>query len=268
MQKRLLPMLLVLCAVLLGGCTRERMIRWLTTDEERAQTIRFVEAIRTGDRAFLESRLEAEAWRHTEPVLPQARAVFPPGQVRWRVTGVNMHTIYAGPVTTVLKRIVIEGFGGGRWYLAAVETRQVEGPARVVAWNVTPFASRPGAEHAFTLSGKSPLHWLWLLVCIAMPLVCVAAIVSIWRGPRIRRRPLWTLGCLVGFVGFTMNWTTGQTGVFPISFHVLSAGAVQPNLYGPWFLTFAIPAFALLYFALRKRLRAAAEAKAQPANPA
>jgi len=242
------------------------MIRWLTTDAERAQAIRFVEAIRTGDRAFLQSRLEAEAWRQTEPVLGQARTIFVPGRIRWRATGVNMHTIYAGS-TTVMKRIVLEGSGGGRWYLAAVVTRQIGGPARVVAWNVAPFASRPGAEHAFTLSGKSPLQWLWLLVCIAMPLVCVAAIVSIWRGPRIRRRALWTLGCLVGFVGFTMNWTTGQTGVFPISFHVLSAGAVQPNLYGPWFLTFAIPVFALLYFALRKRLRASAEAKVLPANP-
>jgi hypothetical protein len=261
MQKRLLPMLLALfCAAWPGGCTQERITRWATTDRERAEAVRFAEALRTGDRSFLESRMEAEAWRQSESLLGQARAAFAPGPVRWRVTAAGMHTIHEGPVTTVTKVVLVEGRGRGRWYLAEVVTSTFGGPARVVAWSVTPFASRPGAEHAFTLWDKPPLQWLWLLLCLAMPLVSLAAIVSIWRGPRIRRRPLWTVGCLLGFVRFTMNWTTGQTMVVPISLHVLSAAVGQPSPYAPWFLTFAIPIFAMLYFALRKRLRAGAAA--------
>ena len=265
MQKRLLPVLLALfCSAWLGGCSQERITRWATTDQERAEAVRFAEALRTGDRNFLESRMEAEAWRQSESLLGQARAVFVPGPVQWRVTAAGMHTIYGGSVTTVTKNIIVEGRGGGRWYLAVVVTRTFGGPARVAAWSVTPFASRPGAEHDFTLWDKSPLHWLWLLLCLAMPLVSLAAVVSIWRGPRIRLRPLWTVGCLLGFVSFTMNWTTGQTMVAPISFQVLSAAVGGPGPYAPWFLTFSIPIFAMLYFALRKRLRAGVAAQEPP----
>lgn len=264
MQRRLLLAILVMFGVLLGsGCSQEAMLNRLTTAEERSAAIRFVEAVRRNDRRYLMSVMEPEVWRGSQAQLDPARSMFPAGDLRWMATGAATHTIDTGSNTMAIKEIVLEGSSGGRWIVAAVVTRYRDGAAEVVSWSVTPFSAPPGEPNAFTLSGKSVLHWLWLALCIGVPLLSIAAIVSIWRGPRIRWRVLWTLGCLIGLAGLTMNWTTGAIFFQLIRVQLLGAGLVKPGPYAPWFLTVSVPVVVLFYFGLRKRLRAGAGVQAE-----
>jgi hypothetical protein len=71
---------------------------------------------------------------------------------------------------------------------------------------------------------------------------------------RIRRKWLWIIFILLGFVQFRFDWSTGHFDVQPISFALFGAGAFRPSAYAPWVLNFAIPVGAIIFFATRRRL--------------
>ncbi|WP_250623883.1 hypothetical protein [Pinirhizobacter soli] len=107
--------------------------------------------------------------------------------------------------------------------------------------------------NAFSLAGKGPLQWLFLLGVIAMPLFCLFALVTCVRTPMRRRKVWWALFTLVGVVTVTMNWTTGDVSVRLIWFQLFSAsGTAQP--YGPWQLALSFPLGAVWFLVRRRNL--------------
>lgn len=105
--------------------------------------------------------------------------------------------------------------------------------------------------NAFTLRGKSPLHYVFLgLVCV-IPLLCLYALVMCLRTPMRGRKWPWVLFILFGFMTVGFNWTTGAFSVQPISFLLFGASCFAPP-YGPWTLSVAFPLGAV-WFLLRRR---------------
>lgn len=77
-------------------------------------------------------------------------------------------------------------------------------------------------------------------------LVSAWAIWSIVKSPALKKKPLWIIGSLVGFIGFSINWTTpeklyGFVGVQLPLFRIFSVVGS-----GEWAVNFGFPIIAVI----------------------
>lgn len=56
--------------------------------------------------------------------------------------------------------------------------------------------------------------------------VCGMAVVAVWKAKNLTRKPLWILGCLLGFVGFAVDPSDGDL--------LLLLGVQIPVVSGIW----------------------------------
>ena len=108
--------------------------------------------------------------------------------------------------------------------------------------------------HAFTFKGKSMLHYIVLFLSVAVPLFIAFALIRCIYTPNVKIKWAWILFILIGFIGFSFNWTTGEITTQFIGLHLLGATVFTASPYSPWILTPSIPVGAILFLILRKRL--------------
>ena len=104
-----------------------------------------------------------------------------------------------------------------------------------------------------SLGFSASRHYLVFAACIAVPAFILVALVVCIRS-RIRRKWLWIIFILLGFVQFRFDWATGHFEIQPISFALFGASAFRPSPYAPWILGFAIPVGAIIFLVSRRRL--------------
>jgi hypothetical protein len=140
----------------------------------------------------------------------------------------------------------------GRWLSTNVATRSFRGDTSVIGFSAHILPGRLEEVHAFTLAGKSFVHYVWLVLAVLMPLVTIATAIRVIRAKGMPRRWLWALAALIASPAFTLNWTTGR-GVMANNLFILFGGAfMRPGPAAPWLLTFAVPMGAFVaYLRLR-----------------
>jgi hypothetical protein len=94
---------------------------------------------------------------------------------------------------------------------------------------------------------------LFLLLTIVVPLFCIVSATVCLRS-KVRRKWLWIMFILFGFVSFQLNWTTGQIVLEPLSLQFLGSSIVRAGVYGPWMISFSLPLGGFLVLLLRKKL--------------
>ena len=151
------------------------------------------------------------------------------------------------------------------WRLASLVIDTAGAQKRVVGVNVTPIARSLKEINSFTLSGKSPGHYVVLAMALAVPAFIVWTIVLCIR-TRMGRKWLWIVFILIGATSLSLNWTTGQTGFQLISFHIPGAGISKLGLYAPWVVKVSFPLGAVIFLVRRKRIQAAAVAPSPTAR--
>ena len=118
------------------------------------------------------------------------------------------------------------------------------------------FNSIPGSLeklNALTFTGKSAVHFLMFALLVSIPIFCITVVVVCARSP-IRRKWLWIIFILLGFVSFEFNWTSGEIGWQLINFRLLGASAFKAGPYAPWMIGIAIPVGAIVFLLKRKKL--------------
>lgn len=81
----------------------------------------------------------------------------------------------------------------------------------------------------FTLSKKSVVHYLFLSVCILIPLFIITTIVLCVRS-RVRRRWLWIVFILIGFVQFRFELDHWRVGCCAAFFQFTRCGQLSSEL--------------------------------------
>src|SRR5690554_3004101 len=108
----------------------------------------------------------------------------------------------------------------------------------------------------FTLIGKSILHYIFLVLCVLVPLfILTTLIVMLFSKMTIKKKIIWTLIILlVSLPRFLINWGNGQLDFSLLNISLLGSGFSKPTLYSAWLLSFHIPIGAIVYWFKRNSL--------------
>nr|MDP9126725.1 hypothetical protein [Pseudomonadota bacterium] len=108
----------------------------------------------------------------------------------------------------------------------------------------------------FRLSGKPMTSYVMLALTCIVPVFVLYVLVLCAKTPIPKRKWLWVLFVLLGFVTFQLNWTDGSLRVVPLSFQLFAAGVSSPGPYSPTILSLSIPLGAIVFLLRRKKLTA------------
>jgi len=144
-----------------------------------------------------------------------------------------------------------------RWIIVNVAFRTLaNGKDEILGLNVYKPMDRPLQEvHRFTMEGKGIIQYLFLTICILVPLFIIITLVAAIRTKFKKRKWLWIIFISIGIVKFSLNWTTGQTGLSLLHFQLFGAGMVTSSVYAPLIMSFSLPIGALLFWLKRDKLK-------------
>ena len=121
-------------------------------------------------------------------------------------------------------------------------------------WEPAPLDLRDRSP--FTLSGKSWLHYAFLLMVVAVPIFIVCTVVACLRS-KIRWKWLWVPFIIVGIGQVGVVWLDGPAGsarfVFRLSSLLLGVSVIKSPLYDPWVISVSLPLGAILFYWARGR---------------
>jgi len=246
--------LALVCFLMLTGCgiplTREAF-----NASAEAQALRsIVDRMTSHDFASIRAQLDPQL---VEPDIPAALERTANAIPIGPITSVNAvaWNVFVGTNSPRTAFVAAEyAFGGNQWIVASARLTGEPTALRILQFNVEPLPAPMAQIHAFTLVGKGIAHFVFLAATIAAALVSLWALVRCVRTKALRRKWLWVMFVAIGFVSFTINWTTGAVQVNPLTVNLLSAGVLRQGWVGPWTLTFCIPIGALV-FLWRQRSR-------------
>jgi len=147
-----------------------------------------------------------------------------------------------------------------QWVAASVATNYRGDTANVVGFSAYPVAEQLETTNAFTLTHRSPIHFIWLALALLMPICTIGCAVWIVRS-RMPRRWLWAVVALITSPAMALNWTTGQlTGQLNL-FLLFGGSGIRGVPAAPWIISFGVPLGAIVsYFRLRAWRQAASDA--------
>ncbi|MBV8813577.1 MAG: hypothetical protein JO271_03725 [Verrucomicrobia bacterium] len=148
------------------------------------------------------------------------------------------------------------------WSIITITVLQKNGQEGVSSIDAKANPTSLADLNRFSFSGRTGVHYLYLLLAVAVPVFCVFSI-AICARSKVRKKWFWLFFMLFGFCSFKLNWTTGHTSVEPISIELLGASILRSGLYGPWVISWSLPIGAALFLLMRKKLL-----RGEPSEPA
>ena len=133
--------LLLACLLAVGACSMQSTIDGMSAPEDRAYALRFVDSLRSGKGDGLKNEFDPRIWEKSRARFAVAQAAFPKGKVETRLIGYRVESNFTAGTTE--KEFVLSTTDGQRWTRTTVGTFAQGGPAKIVAWNVEPFAEPP-----------------------------------------------------------------------------------------------------------------------------
>lgn len=254
-RQRLLIIVAILCSVgTLAGCDQQAQFEKLIPKQEAAVGQRLLSDVIGRRFADTESVLDPTIQStSTQRSLEQLATLFPDDPPK-NVHVVGAYTNTLNSVTTY--NLTYEYEYPNAWVLANVVLRRQDGQLRAIGIHAQPEKQSLREANRFTFAGKSPLHYVVLMLTASILLLIVYALVLCLRTPITKRKWLWALFVTLGFVQFFFNWTDGSYQLQPISVALLGVGFIQAGPYAPIVLKFSIPVGAIVFLWRRKSLAA------------
>jgi hypothetical protein len=129
--------------MLVAACSMEAAIEKLSSPEDRAFAMRFVDQVRSADEEALKPQFDAELWAKSREQLALARPLFPPGKGSTRLIGYHIATNVTNGASVTTKEYILVTTDGTHWTRTRIVTLAQGGPAKVVEWAVNGFNEPP-----------------------------------------------------------------------------------------------------------------------------
>jgi len=245
--------LVLLTLSVASGCEGQETLQKLASAEEQALAQQYVEYLRKRDVDEIvkvaDPSIQSATLRNT--LLTMADLMPAEPALSTKLVGVQRQAFVNQDQTTL--NLTFEYEYANKWILANIATKKTSTSCTIVGMHVTPQANSLESLNAFRLSGKTPVHYITLLLACAFTLLTLYALVVCTRTKMLRCKWLWIPFILFGIGRFAINWTTGEWYVIPFAVQLLSAMATAP-LNGPWMIAVSFPLGPIVFLALRKRL--------------
>ena len=232
-----------LLLILLAACSQEAWIDRLASAEEQGMAVQVAQEVRDGSVDGLARKSEAELTKDIQQGVVKVRPILAQAPGPFTIKTVNVSQVNDGPV---VKTFVLQAGSGSNWAIVDVVLRGPPGSLKLAGFHAARVGSDPSKINDFKIGQNGLAGYVWLVLMGTCVLSCLLAIVLIWRRPWLQRRWAWTLGCLLGFVGFSLNWSNGAWAVQPVRVSLLGAGAMKAGPFAPWILTFGVPLVAII----------------------
>jgi len=230
-------------------------LSWFAPKDEAALGQNYLDDIRADKLLPVLKALESTL--HTQGIgvqLAKMSKIFPDEKPR-SVTLVGSQTMKSGGVTRYY--FSYEYAFAKSWVLASITLERSGDQLRIAAANVQPMATSLSQRNALTLVGKSQTQYVFAAAAAALFLFWVVSVFACLFTPMERRKWLWVLFVMVGFMGLNMNWTTGAVSFVAINIGVPTVRAWS-NTYSPWIIQITLPLGAIVFWLRRRDLMAVA----------
>jgi hypothetical protein len=241
---------ILLCLLTLTGCDQQAALESFVPQAESVQAKRFLAQLAARDFDAVEAQLDSSLRSpDVSAQLKEVAAQIPRGEPK-SITTIGAHTHKVNQNTTY--SLTYDYEYAESWLVANVVLEKVGETVRVSGVHTTPTRQSQKSLNEFRFTNKGVLHYVFLTLAVLIPVFCVATIVACQRTKIHKRKWLWYIFIALGFVQISLNWTTGQTNVLPLSFLLLGAGFNQAGPHAPLILTFAVPVGAIVFWLRRK----------------
>lgn len=234
---------LAIALLCLTGCSQQSWWDRLASRQEQLLVIDIAEQLRAGNVDKLAQVSEPELKQQLPAYVTQVSPMLFKVNGKFSLQTVNVFELHGGPTT---KTFVVQGGSEGHWAIVRIVLQGYENPLPLAGLNVLPFTSDPSTLNDFEIGNRGALGYLWIATMVTCACICIWATFLIWRTRWLKRRWLWTIGSLVGFFGFGLNWSTGAWAILFVNVSILGAQATKSGPYSPWLLSFGVPLIALL----------------------
>lgn len=257
-------LIVLLLTLGLAGCSPHAAWESLVPEDDVAFAQAFLSDLQAG--GFATTREQWEPSLRADPHLPdglaQIAALFPAEMPR-EVRTVGFHVAHWSDVTAV--RLSLEYEYSDRWLLAAMSLeRGTDTPPLVHGLHVELRPESLAQTNRFDLAEGTLTHYLLLGLATAIALFTLVTLVVALKTPMKRRKWLWVAFILIGFVNVSLNWTTGEIGIEPVSVRIPVSGFERAGPYAPVVILTSVPLGALIFLLRRNKLMAPAEEVVEP----
>jgi hypothetical protein len=247
----------LLLAAFIAGCSQQDLLSMIASTDDQAMARKYIDLLRDGRFDEIEQATDPSIRSQLHDALGQMADMLPEGDPT-SITLVGAHKATNNGSRTT--NLTFEYGFGEEWFIINVAWLSNNDAFAIIGFNVY---DTPGALEELNkleLAGKSPTHYLFLALVVALPIFSIYALIVCARTRMSRRKWPWIIFILFGVGNFALNWTTGEVQFAPLQIQLLSASAAA-DLYGPWVLSVSLPLGALL-FLLRRRSLSAPEPQA------
>lgn len=136
-------LVLLLLLILAAACSMQAAIEKLSSPEDRAFAMRFVDNVRSDNEEALKPQFDPELWAKSREQLPLARPLFPPGRGSTKLIGYHIAAKFMNGTSSTTKEYILVTTDQTHWTRTRIVTLAEGGPARVVEWNVNGFKEPP-----------------------------------------------------------------------------------------------------------------------------
>ncbi len=135
------------------------------------------------------------------------------------------------------------------WIIVNIRIDIIKDKKYIYAFNANYLPASLKTINAFTLSGKSFIHYLFILVALSIIALDIYALILIFK-LKMKKKWLWIIFIFIGICAFKINWSTGEFSfqLFSISIYIFNFQMLRYGLYAPWILTLSMPIGALAIF--------------------
>jgi len=239
-----------IAAVLLTACDQEAMLERFTPKEETEFAKRYLALFQAQDFEAIEKEIDPSLKDSQLRQKLERMAGFFPKEAPKVVRVVGSYTNTTGDTKTA--NLSFEYEYPRAWVLANVVVQRKGDALLVKGVHVQPATASLATVNQFTFDGKEPKHFALLAGAALVPVFIVFALVAAVRTPIPKRKWLWIIFILLGFVQISLNWTTGDFGVVPLGFQLLGSGFTKMGPYAPVIITTSLPIGAIIFLLRRK----------------
>lgn len=246
--------LILILHLFLSSCNYDNMMEKFVPNEESEFAKEYITKLRQKDFEYVKSFMNKDLLSE----LPDEKLLlmseyFRKGELlSTKLIGSQVYTFndtWQGNFTFEYK------FSSG-WNIANAAFTKKEHKIEIIGLNIYQTEKSQKEVHAFTLSSKSILHYFVLIMAVCVPIFILITTYFCVKTAIPRRKWLWIIFILLGIGKFSINWTTGQYGLSPVSLNLLGSGIYSGGPYSSWIISTSLPIGAILFWLNRKKFTA------------